>query len=257
MTILTEVRFAHEDGALADTLSAFPDLTVSIVRETSTAPDQNVFFFRFDDVPPERIRLVLENDRTVRDASPISAIDDHQLWGIEFTSETKLLGPEVTKEGGFVVDARSSPTRRTPRGWLERWFLPDHSGLHNIWQHAQAAGFEFDVRSLSQQLQSGDAHIDSDPLTEQQRTALVMAYERGYFAEPRTTSLEELADSLDLSPSAVNGRLKRGLRALIGTTLIIEATDDDGVQSGNHGTTEYHTRSGTVAINSQMEEHDE
>jgi predicted DNA binding protein len=47
----------------------------------------------------------------------------------------------------------------------------------------------------------------------------VTAYKEGYFEEPRTTSLEELGDILDISPTAVGGRLRRGMAALIETTL--------------------------------------
>lgn len=227
MALITEVRFAHEDGALAETLAELPDATVHIVDETSTAPTRNVYFFRFENVTAESLRRVLAGDRTVRDADPVEAVDDRNLWAIELTSETKLLGPAVTEHGGFVLDARSSRGREGIRGWRERWFFPDADGIQSVWQHARNEGFEFEVLDLSQRLQSDITSVDSDPLTEQQRTALVSAYERGYFAEPRETSLEELADVLDISPSAVNGRVKRGLKALIGTGLIVTEPRED------------------------------
>jgi predicted DNA binding protein len=50
--------------------------------------------------------------------------------------------------------------------------------------------------------------------------ALTLAYEHVYFTEPRETDLEELAELLDLSPSAVAGRLKRGMKLLIEETFI-------------------------------------
>ncbi|MDS0476202.1 helix-turn-helix domain-containing protein [Natrinema sp. 1APR25-10V2] len=239
MALITEVRFAHEDGALADTLSALPKLTASVVRETSTTPGQNVYFFRLVESSPEIIRPVLENDHTVDDVTPVPAVDGQRLWKIQFTPETKLLGPEVTSEGGLVVDAHSSSVRRTPRGWRERWFFSDHEGVNNVWQHARAEGFTFEVLDLSQQLRSDVAHIGSNPLTEEQRTALVTAYEQGYFREPRQVSLEELAETLELSPSAVNGRLKRGLKSLIGTILAVEEPTVDASRLGDRDTVEY------------------
>ena len=250
MAIITEVRFAHEDGALADTLSSRPELVVSTVRETSTAPGQGVYFFRFDNIEPDEIASTLEPDHTVRTARPVSAVDDRHLWGIEFTPETKLLAPEVTKEGGFVLGARSSLTRQVPRGWRERWFFPDQEGVLDVWQHARAEEFEFEVLDLSQQLRSDASHVDSDPVTDQQRTALLTAYERGYFREPREASLEDLAESLGISPSAVNGRLKRGLKSLIGETLVVETPGDDGSRLRDEDIPETRAREDTIAARS-------
>lgn len=227
MAIIIEVRFAHEHGALADTLEALPELTVHVVNETSTAPSRNVDVFRFEGVDPDGVRSVLADDHTIRSAEVVRAVDDRSLFRIEFSPETELLATEVTANGGFVLDARSSRPGSTRRGWRERWFFPDDGGIQAIWQHARNAGFEFEVIDLSQRLQSDITSVDRDPLTEEQRTALVTAYQRGYFKEPRETSLDHLAETLDVSPSAVNGRIKRGLRALIGTGLIVEEPGRD------------------------------
>ena len=56
-------------------------------------------------------------------------------------------------------------------------------------------------------------------LTETQREALVLAYERGYFDTPRETSLEEIADELGITQQSLSSRLRRGHRRLIGATL--------------------------------------
>ncbi|AXR80524.1 helix-turn-helix domain-containing protein [Natrarchaeobaculum sulfurireducens] len=239
MSLITEVRFAHEDGVLADTLTALPDLSVDIVREASTAPDKGVYFFRFDHAHPEEVRPLLESDHTVSVAERVPAVDDQHLWKIALTSETKLLAPAVTVRGGVVLDARSALTNTEPRGWRERWFFPDDDGIHEIWNHARAADFEFEVLDLSRQLQPDVPHVEVNPVTDEQHRALLTAYELGYFEEPRKTSLEELAAALDLSPSAVNGRLRRGLKSLIGAAFTVDVEDEVGRTDGEpHARTE-------------------
>ncbi|WP_418282384.1 helix-turn-helix domain-containing protein [Halorubrum sp. DTA98] len=222
MAIITEVRFAHEDGALASTLGALPEASVHIVDETSTTPSRNVYFFRIKNAAAEDVREALDDDRTVREVEPVRAVDDRSVWGIEFTADAKLLASQVTEHGGVVLDARSSRPEWIARGWRERWFFPDAVGIQDVWQYAREEGFEFEVLDHSRRLQSDITTVDPDPLTDQQRSALVAASERGYFTEPRETSLDELAEVLDISPSAVNGRIKRGLKALIGTGLAVE-----------------------------------
>ncbi len=56
-------------------------------------------------------------------------------------------------------------------------------------------------------------------LTETQREALVLAYERGYFDTPRETSLEEIADEIGITQQSLSSRLRRGHRRLIKATL--------------------------------------
>lgn len=59
-------------------------------------------------------------------------------------------------------------------------------------------------------------------LTPEQRDTLLTALERGYFEEPREITLQELAEVLDLSPTAVSGRMRRGQATLVARSL---ATD--------------------------------
>jgi predicted DNA binding protein len=60
-------------------------------------------------------------------------------------------------------------------------------------------------------------------LTDTQREALVLAYERGYFDSPRRASLADVADELGISQQSLSSRLRRGHKRLVGATL----TDGD------------------------------
>ena len=228
MAIVTEVRFAHEDGALADTLAACPEVDVTVIREASTDPGGSVYLLRFDgDVGGyDEMGAVLERDHTVEIAEPMSGFEDQHLWAVEFSPAARLLGPKVTREEGFVLDARSSSPGDGRRGWHERWLVPSREALQEIWQHARAEGFEFDIIEFRRQGRTDPKYPGGDAPTEEQREALLAAYEHGYFAEPRETSLEELADILDISPTAVGGRLRRGMRSLVGMTLVVEQPEE-------------------------------
>jgi hypothetical protein len=222
MAAITEVRFAHEDGALADTLAELPELDVRVIPETSTDPDRELCVFTFDNANASTVAGTLSDDHTVSTVEPMSELSERNLWGVEFAGETELMAPRVTRRGGFVVDSRSASPGGHPRGWHERWLMPDRQSIHEIWQHARERGFQFEVLDVHR----GDS-IDStygarNVLTDHQRTALRTAHEMGYFAEPREASLQDVADALGYSPSAVSGRLKRGLRSLIEATLVVD-----------------------------------
>jgi predicted DNA binding protein len=65
-----------------------------------------------------------------------------------------------------------------------------------------------------------ESHDDGSSLTDSQREALLLAYERGYYDSPRTTNLSDLGEFLGISRQAVSNRLKRGTRQLIEETLV-------------------------------------
>ncbi|AGB38034.1 helix-turn-helix domain-containing protein [Natronococcus occultus] len=61
---------------------------------------------------------------------------------------------------------------------------------------------------------------EDDVLTPAQREALLLAYERGYFDSPRRASQAELAAELDITRQSLSSRLQRGLRRLVGSTML-------------------------------------
>lgn len=220
MALITELQFAHECGALAYTLNELPDTAIRLIPETSTEPEQSTYFLRFDSTQQAEIRRVLIEDHTVSTIVSMPGSETQKLWGIEFTEETELLNPFLTEQGGFVLQARSATMDSGRRGWHEYWLLPDRQALHTVWQHALDANFEFEILQFRQWEEELTEQTLTRKPTEKQLTALTLAYEKGYFTEPRETDLKELAGLLGISPSAVAGRLKRGMRLLIEESLI-------------------------------------
>jgi len=228
MPILTEVRFAHENGALADTLTRLPECTVSVIQETSTDPDGKLYFVEFECETDDDVEAILEADGTVSEIRPMPGFEERGLWGVAFAAGTTLMAPRVTSQDGFVLEAHSTTVPDWEiSGWHERWLLPDRAALQDIWEYAREEGFVFDVIEFRQHGGADLAYSGSRAPTDDQREALVAAYEQGYFAEPRETSLEGLAESLDLSPTAVAGRLRRGMNATIEMTLAADESTEE------------------------------
>lgn len=59
----------------------------------------------------------------------------------------------------------------------------------------------------------------TDALTDAQREALALAYDRGYFDSPRATTLAALADELGITQQALGSRLQRATRRLVERAL--------------------------------------
>ncbi|MDR5672050.1 Transcriptional regulator, contains HTH domain [Halalkaliarchaeum sp. AArc-CO] len=218
MSTITKIHYSHPDMALAHTIRSLPRGDVRVLPEVATDPQHNMYYIVFEGEFDQPIDDILAEDHTVEEAKLMSDYGDQLVYGIIFTDETKLIAPKVTEVGGMSLDARSFSN-----GWIERWQLPSREVLAEIWEYARDNSFTFDVLELHQI--SEREHDDGYGLTAEQHEALVTAFERGYFEEPRGISLVELADELGISPAAASGRLRRGLTRLIGMTIVDPDTE--------------------------------
>lgn len=222
MAVVTTVRFAHERGALYHTLQALPEVDVRVLRDAGTDPEHDTSVFMFAGEALETIEGELSVDGSVAARHPMPDYQGTHVFAIEFAPETELLAPVVTAQRGFSMDARRTDADTGMYGWLERWLLPHRGALNQVWETARDRGFEFDILTIGEFNPEGSATTGT--LTEEQRSTLRFAYEHGYFREPRETSLEELAEQLDISSTAVGGRIRRGINALIEATVVDEPT---------------------------------
>ena len=224
MAVVATVRFAHPNGALRDTLEALPSVPVRVLRDAGTDPEHVASVFMFADIELSKLEKTLEEDRSVATTHPMPNYEGMQVFGIKFTSNTELLAPAVTAHEGFSLEAKRTDAETGMHGWCERWLFSHREGLNAVWQEARDRGFQFDIRSINRFRPDGSAITGR--LTEEQRETLLFAYDRGYFEEPRKTSLEELAEEMGLSSTAVGGRIRRGINELVEATVVEEATND-------------------------------
>lgn len=217
MTIITKVFFSHPDMALADTITGEPDVSIRVVPEVGTDPEHDMYFILVEGDDLSTFESSLAADHTVVQNDLRSEFTGQRLYAVEFAPQTKLLAPRVTEAGGLSLEAKGLND-----GWMERWQLPSREALHSIWQHARETSFTFEILELYRH--DDTVFGGAFGLTDEQREALVMAKEHGYFQEPRSFSLSELAGELDISPTAASGRLRRGIDKLIQSTLIEEET---------------------------------
>lgn len=218
MAVLATVQFTHERGGLVHTLEKLPDLRVHVLREAGTDPEHPTSLFMFSGIGLEDIESTLEEDPSVSSTYAMPNYEGRHVFGIEFSDDTELLAPLVTEQHGFSIEAKRADPGSGISGWWERWLFPSRAGLNDVWESARERGFEFQILSINDFHSEGSANTGA--LTDEQRETLLFAYDRGYFEEPRNTSLEELAEEMDLSSTAVGGRIRRGINSLVRATVV-------------------------------------
>jgi predicted DNA binding protein len=217
MVITTKLYVEHPDLALAHTIQSCPDATVGVVSDAGTDPQHDAYFFWVEAPAFDPVETALEADHTVAEHTPVVESSDRQVYRITYSDEATLVSPVVTEVGGLTLESRSRAD-----GWLLHLQLAGHEALYELNEFASEAGIRLDVLELHQDDAVGDRA--SFGLTDSQAEALMTAYVHGYFDEPREASLEELSAQLDISETAVSGRLRRG------SARLVEAVLTDGKQ---------------------------
>jgi len=218
MVLSTKVYATHPDLALVQTIRSAPNVEVGVVSDAGTDPQHDVHCFWVETDDFEAFEAALDADSTVASFSAVAGTEDRRTYQIEYSEGVKLVTPVVTEAGGLVLESQSHAG-----GWMLRLQLQDRETLYELDAYAEREDIRFDVLELHE---ADGEEVDSGfGLTEPQVEALVNAYLHGYYDEPREATLETLADLLDISQTAVSGRLRRGSAALIEDTLV-DDTDD-------------------------------
>ncbi|MDT3435871.1 helix-turn-helix domain-containing protein [Haloarcula sp. 1CSR25-25] len=213
MSITTKIHIEHERLALVPTLQSLEDIAIRVITQGNTDPGSTVFPFLIEYHDRKRLEESLDTDPTVKNYDLVDWTDQTGIYYIEHTPETKLISSTVTDVNGFLVH-----TETKGNGWLARLLLPDREALNTIWEYANENDISLDIIEIYGNTDTGGE--SSYGLTDEQLTALVTAYENGYFGEPRDISLNEVAEEIGLSSTAMSGRLRRGMRNLIAATVI-------------------------------------
>ncbi|WP_323172820.1 helix-turn-helix domain-containing protein [Natrialba sp. PRR66] len=214
MSLIAILDIAHPDLALTPTIDECSEVSIQVVSHSTTDPETGLFFFLVEGAD-ESFERALENDHTITAWTLIDDFGSSRVYRLEHAEGTKLISPKTAGIGGLMLNAESND-----RGWTVRLHLPDRDALATLWEFCEAEDISVELHRVFRQ----DEWVDgpATDVTDEQQAALVNAYEEGYFEEPRETSLEELATRLDISPTAVGGRIRRGMGKLVEATLYEE-----------------------------------
>ena len=221
MTDITAVvRVEHPDIVLTATVTHDRGSRVESVSEAGTDPTSGRFFYRIESSDFSRFEEGLRDDRTVGEFERvIETRDGEAIYSFEYTDEAKILSPVISAANGVIVDMKNDGT-----AWILTVWLPERSELADLWDYARANDVEIDLLRVNDYASLGSRDAG---LTDSQREALLVAFEMGYFEEPRDVTLGEVAAELDISQPAASGLLRRGIRRLIVSSLRAGSEDPD------------------------------
>lgn len=201
-----------EDFPLGHLFETLPDVTIEIERVVPTNRALLPYFW-VRNVPVDRVRETLEAQGALQSFAVVDDLGEQGLFRADWDSDVEgvLTG---------IVDAELTllSATGTQEEWVFEFRAEDTDQIVAFRRYCTDHGIDVELsrlRGVGERSATGQYS-----LTPEQREALLLAYNRGYFDFPRETALDELAGELGIARQSFADRLRRGHRNLIGDTLV-------------------------------------
>lgn len=168
----------------------------------------------------EQFDSVLEREQELTEFEAIDEIDSQTLYRVEWDPSVDTFVQMIARHDGVLMQASGDD-----EVWEFQLRFPDSHSLSEFHTACRKADIDVTVERLYNPIEPRGGKIYG--LTEAQRMLVEYAYDEGYFSVPRKVTLAEPANQLEISDQAVNERLRRGLEALIASTLKAETDEND------------------------------
>lgn len=215
MSVILEFTIDRHDFALGAALGSSDVGLIELERIVPSGETVMPFFWAERSGKTELEASVEESDY-IENLAVLDRVGDRTLYRVEWTGEYEDLIEGITANDGTILEARGDGE------WLFRLRFLDHQHVADFYNFCTEHAIPLRVGrvyTLAEQSLQGRVF----DLTDEQREALLLALRRGYFATPRGTTMDDLADELGISQQAFSERLRRGEEKVLQNVLL--ATD--------------------------------
>jgi predicted DNA binding protein len=223
MSVIVEFSVSTDDFLFGTALATAEGMELTLERIVPTDAALLPFLWATGADFEAFERHVLQDDY-VSTLTPLDRLGDSILYRIEWDAVDDLVSG-IGETGGTILETRGNSER-----WAFRVRFSDHNTLANFYNHCSDHEIPIHlerVYTLTADFDQGHQY----QLTPEQREALVLAVQRGYFDSPRKVSLAELAPELDISQQALSSRIRRANEKVLRRTLLRSV---EGPENGRH-----------------------
>lgn len=213
MLCVAEFTIPPEAFPFGSTLAEMPDVEIEVDQIVPT--DESALpYFWVRGCDPDEFMERAEREPEVSGARQLDGVGDTALFRAEWRPDAAVI------EGLRDLDVTIVEAVGTAEHWRFEVRTPDR----DVFKRFQAVFEEQGVPVDLVRLYDLDELLEGDrrQLTDEQRDALLAAYQEGYFDKPRETTQAELGERFGISRRAVSERLRRGTRNLIESALLPE-----------------------------------
>jgi predicted DNA binding protein len=150
----------------------------------------------------------------------VSTHDGEILYALDWDVSEHTFFAGLIERGANLLEAQG-----VAETWTFELRFQTHEDLSSFQEHCAEYEVPIDVQRLF-----NPTKPDAGPwygLTGAQRTSLTRAVEAGFYSIPRQASTNDLAAEFGVTDQAVTERLRRGIRNLVSSTLILSEEGEE------------------------------
>lgn len=216
MSVFAEFTLPAAAVPLGRALEAVPSSRIELERIVPVGETVLPFFWitGSDDIV-DAFSAAAGEEPAIEALTVVDTIGDRTLFRAEWAEEVDGVITGIETTGATVLEATGSANE-----WQFELRFTDHSSIRGFQRYCTEQNIEINLTRVRHIVDPDPT--ESDGLTDVQRETLLLAYERGYFREPREVTLEDLADEFDVTERAVSRRIGRGIERLLASTIAAE-----------------------------------
>lgn len=213
MTSIADFLLPAADFPLGRVFDEHPNARLELDRVVPNEDTVMPFFWVYDDGEMREILAVFESLDELRSVALMEDLGDKGLFRAEWDPEYMGIMGAIAATDVTVVSASGSES-----GWTFELRAAAAESFSEFQRNCDDHGIPVRLVRLSRltETTTGGGYN----LTDEQYEALILAFEEGYYDEPRRTDLGELASQLGISRPSLSARLKRGYRNLLAATIV-------------------------------------
>jgi predicted DNA binding protein len=217
MSVILDFTIDADGFQLGQVLAPPPEMVLEVERIVPTGSMLLPFVWAIGgdhDTFEEAVR----SHPAIKSLTALDRFGDKGLYQLEWQGSPTDLVAAFERSDAIILEARGSDT------WEFRLRFTDNENLSTFYSI---------VRNLALPIQIDRVYSLSEPfgrgqqfdLSAQQREALSLAHQRGYFASPSEVHLDELAGELGITRQALSKRIRRGNEKILQRIFASSETD--------------------------------
>jgi len=206
-----DLCLSHPELILTDAIESSPDVTVCPEQMVDDGTSSFLVIAAAGETL-NQFETALERDSTVCAPTVLDWTETNRVYRIEVADSAVRITPSLVRAGGRALNIEG-----TGGQWLVHAQFRSRAALSQFRSECSERNVTFRLDRLY--WTTGEANAGACGLTADQQVALETAHREGYFDVPRGISQAELADKLDISPSAMSQRIRRGMDQVVGSEL--------------------------------------
>jgi predicted DNA binding protein len=217
MSTIIEFTVPADEFPLGNIFVDFPDVEIELERVIPTNHAVIPYFWVWGADIAE-IAAHFRSNSAVLSVELVDEVKGGGLFRAEWDMDSESLLKGIGETDLIVLSATGTETK-----WRFELRTADTTGITRFQHYCKTNGIDITITRLYalSEMRTGEQYH----ITAEQEVALTAAFNAGYFNEPRETTLESIAQEMDITRQSLAARLRRGYRNLIANTLIHEQSE--------------------------------